>query len=198
MSNEKAFFERQVKEIENLSKIYVYLSRNNVCVADISMLLRSEYVLLVSAFDNYLHQIVRRKFVKDFFDGGVNLGKLQLSVDVAHELFNVCERYEGEIILRNALKKTLGDKSFQAPIAVEWALGLINIHSIWKKMGKYNNMSGKDNKNKMALIVQRRNQIAHEFDIDYNGELRDIELDTINDCKNFLSCLVDCIDGLID
>lgn len=43
-------------------------------------------------------------------------------------------------------------------------------------------------RDQLALIVKRRNQIAHESDIDPSTSmLRNIDLQTVNDCRDFYS-----------
>lgn len=197
MSNEKVLFERQIKELENLSRVYTYLNDSKVHVADVSMLLRSEYVLLVSAFDSYLHRVVCKKIVESFFEEKLEQEKIKLSLDVVHMLCSTTEKYQLEITLHNAIKRVLGKDSFQSPAAIEYALGIIDVRKIWNKLSDYTQMSGESNRGNMALIVQRRNQIAHEFDVDYEGNLREISLDDVNDCKKFLKSFVECIDDFV-
>ena len=67
MSNEKNFFDQQIMSVRSLTSIHQYLTEN-AATMDASLLLRSEYVLIVSAFDSYLHSIVRRKIRENFFN----------------------------------------------------------------------------------------------------------------------------------
>lgn len=66
MSNEKTFFDEQIASLRALSSIHQYLA-DSAASMDASSLLRSEYVLIVSTFDSYLHNIVRRKIRENFF-----------------------------------------------------------------------------------------------------------------------------------
>ena len=53
-------------------------------------------------------------------------------------------------------------------------------------------------KNKLALIVQIRNQIAHEADVDITTGLpRAISIETVKDCREFLQLLVKSIDAQV-
>lgn len=60
MSNEKTFFDEQIASLRALSSIHQYLA-DSAASMDASSLLRSEYVLIVSTFDSYLHNIVMIK-----------------------------------------------------------------------------------------------------------------------------------------
>ena len=68
MSVEKDFFDKQVGAIKVISAMYEYL-QNNAAALDSTALLRAEYVLIISAFDSYLHNVVRKKLSNNFFGG---------------------------------------------------------------------------------------------------------------------------------
>ena len=72
MSTEKTLFDDQVNSLRTLSSIYEFMQQNAIHM-DSDALLRAEYVLLVSSFDNYIHNIVRRKIGEDFcIEGSVS------------------------------------------------------------------------------------------------------------------------------
>ena len=68
MSNERIFFEEHISSLRNLTSLYQYIN-NNATLMEPKTLLRAEYVLIISAFDNYIHQIVRKKIREAFFQG---------------------------------------------------------------------------------------------------------------------------------
>ena len=88
--------------------------------------------------------------------------------------------------------------SFQSPKSVEYALGLVNVKSVWTKVSPVMGDTAEHVRDQLALIVKRRNQIAHESDIDPSTSmLRNIDLQTVNDCRDFLQRLVSVIDTFI-
>lgn len=88
----------------------------------------------------------------------------------------------------------LAKDSFQSPKSIEYALGLIDISKIWTAASTFCNTA--DNvKNELALIVQRRNQIAHEADVDITTGLpRAVSIEMVSDCRKILQLLVKSID----
>lgn len=197
MSREKDFFESHITSLQNLTLIYNYIHRN-ASLIDARPILRAEYVLIVSAFDNYLHQIVRRKIRDSFFVGEPISPDLEMSLNVFQLINNEEDKNVQKEILDTELRKVLEKDSYQSPRSVEYALNLINIQRIWNRVADLMEDSAQNIKNRLSLIIKRRNQIAHEADIEYSTSLpRDIEEQTVQDCREFMIKLVSSIDALI-
>ena len=130
MSNEKNFFEEQITSLRSLSSIHQYLDEN-AAFMDASSLLRSEYVLIVSAFDNYLHNLVRRKIRENFFASQFLPDNLNLPITTYLSIHNETNSVVQQQLLDASLRVLLEKDSFQSPKSVEYALALINI----KKFG---------------------------------------------------------------
>lgn len=194
MSNERNFFSEQIGSLHSLSSIFQYL-QDNAGLMDADALLRSEYVLIVSAFDNYLHNIVRRKMRESFFASRPLPQGFSLSIEVCKLIRNEPTESAQQCILDAALRQQLEKDSFQAPGNVEYALGLIKINHVWRNASTIVGDTPEHIRNQLALIVKRRNQIAHESDMDPStGMLRNITLQTVTDCRSFLEKLVESID----
>lgn len=196
MSSEKTLFEQQIISVRNLTSMYQYLI-NNAPTMDASLLLRSEYVLIVSAFDSYLHSIVRRKIRENFFASQFLPSNLNLPISDYLLIHNESDISTKKQLLDVALRKCLEKDSYQSPISVEYALNLINIRSIWKASTSTFGDTADNIRRRLALIVQRRNQIAHESDIDPTGVQRSITQQTVDDCREFFDKFVSVIDTLI-
>jgi len=197
MSIEKDFFDQQIISLRDLSSIHQYLLEN-ASAMDTSSLLRSEYVLIVSAFDNYLHNIVRRKIVDNFFSSQFLSSTLSLPLTDYFAIHSETNINDKKQILDVSLRKLLEKDSFQAPKSVEYALGLIDIKNIWSQVSTTMGDTSSHIKDQLALLVKRRNQIAHEADINPSTSIpRDIDIQTVSDCREFLQKLVSAIDVLI-
>lgn len=197
MSSEKDFFDEQIGSLTSLSAIYQYL-KDNAGMMDADALFRSEYVLIVSTFDNYLHNIVRRKLREAFFNAQPLPSDFSLSMEVCQMLRNEPIELNQKQILDVALRRSLEKDSFQSPKSVEYALSLIKIKHIWKTASIATGKSAEHIKNQLALIVKRRNQIAHESDIDFaTSSLRSISEQDVIECRNFLRELIEVIDTQI-
>lgn len=197
MSEEKSFFDDQITLLHSLSSIYQYL-QDTASLMDTSYLLRSEYVLIISAFDNYLHSIVRRKLRTAFFSAQTLPTEFNLPIEICRLIRNEPSESTQQSLLDSALRCHLEKDSFQSPKSVEYALGLIGVKHVWRHASSTLGDTPEHIRNQLALIIQRRNQIAHEADIDYStAMLRSIDLQTVVDCRNFLENLVSSIDSQI-
>ncbi len=197
MSNERIFFEEHISSLRNLTSLYQYIN-NNATLMEPKTLLRAEYVLIISAFDNYIHQIVRKKIREAFFQGLPMPSNLNLPVSIFQLIHSTDNQLEQQEILDAGLREVLEKDSYQSPKSVEYALSLISINRLWSTIAPCMDDTAEHIKNQLALIVKRRNQIAHEADLDYStGFSRDINEQTILDCREFLLKFVSCIDSRI-
>ena len=197
MSNEKTLFDEQVNSLQTLSSMYGFMKQSTVHM-DLDALLRAEYVLLVSSFDNYIHDIVRRKICDKFFASDPLTEDLSISIEVFRLMRADGTETGQRSLLDSYLNRLLSKDAFQSPKSIEYALGLIGISKIWAASTGAFGDTAENIKNRMALIVQRRNQIAHEADIDRSTGLpRTISIDTVKDCRTFLQVFVGAIDAQI-
>ena len=165
---------------------------------DTTYILRAEYVLVISALDNYLHSIVRRKLRDAFFSAQVLPKGFNLPIEICRLIRNEADAGIQQSLLDSALRYCLEKDSFQSPKNVKYALGLIGFSQIWKHISLIIGDTPQHIKDRLALIIKRRNQIAHEADIDCStGMLRSIDLQTVLDYRDFLKCLVSAIDSQI-
>lgn len=216
MSREKDFFDQQVASLGSLASIYERVDWDKDCFSNLNKdhLLRSEFILIVSAFDNYLHNIVRRKITESFFSTAPLPDKmnLEMPVRIFQELMGGTDDTDTDArtetrrqLFDSALRKQLSESSFQSPRSVEYAAGLLQIVQLWKTVASAMNVAAHTNsytpenvRNQLALIVQRRNQIAHEADIVPGSlEMREIDTQTVSDCRIFLTRLADSIDNQV-
>lgn len=197
MSSEKDFFDKQIISLQDITIVFQYMHAN-ASLVNTSSLLRAEYVLIVSAFDNYLHQVVRKKVRESFFGGGDMPSNLNFPISIFQIMNSETNAAEQQMIFDAGLKKVLEKDSYQSPKSLEYALSLINVSHIWTKVAPGIGDTPEHIKSKLSIIVKRRNQIAHEADVDYStGEPRLIDAQTVLECREFLIMLVAGIDSLI-
>lgn len=198
MTADKINFEKCIDTCQEINAVYSYLQSNHVEALSIDSILRAEFVLLVSALDFYIHQIVCHKIVHDFFNGILVCEENLISMSVIQQLDRATDQPSKEQILYASLKKRLSKDSFQSSRNIEYALGLIGKKKIWSALSNVMGDTADNIKNTLDLIVQRRNQIAHEADIEiHTGTYRPISQSTVDDCRAFLSTLVTSIDQLL-
>lgn len=197
MTNSLKQFHKNIDSINIIDGIYTYFE-SQVKAVDLSEIIRAQYVLLVSAFDYYIHDLVRDGMLS-VFDGvkspNNDYNKFSISLKTLNLLLANNDQNIRRQLLDNEIRNVTSKCSYQAPSNVERALALIDVKSIWKFVAKELNMSRDDIVKELGLIVNRRNKIAHEADIDpITNEKTPIDRNTLIDVKNFITKIVTEID----
>lgn len=135
-------------------------------------ILRAQIVLTVSAFDTFVHDCVRIGMVRQFTKSG-NLSKSLKKYAIPFEDFQIINNLstfpDKVMYLDGVIKKINSKYSYQSPANVEYALGLLGVSNIWTKVSSMMRIPANDVKAELANIVNRRNKIAHEADMDIFG-----------------------------
>lgn len=200
MRNPKNTWDTNLQNIKRMHWLHEQLVKI-VSAMDISDILRSEYVLIVSAFDCYIHDVVLQG-MSDMFFGNKTECKgytdFCIPMSTVKELLTTPDVSLRASIYNASVKKILSKDSYQSPNSVEYALSMVNIKKIWSKIGEKIGMSTEDVKTKLGLIILRRNKIAHEADIEnlVSMEKAEIERTDVEDVIAFLNNLVLEIDKI--
>jgi hypothetical protein len=102
--------------------------------------------------------------------------------------------------LENEIRERHSYSSFQQPDKIADAIRLISDEKLWKEVASIMGKTDQDIKQQLSLIVDRRNKIAHEADIDpsYNlGNRWNINETLVNDAVDFLEKLVTAIHQIL-
>ena len=167
---------------------------------DLSEILRAEIVLTVSAFDCFIHDIVR-KGVMDIFnanrDENPKYDNLCIPISTVKQMLQADNDLDRNELLEISVKKILSKESYQSPSSIENALQLISIKKIWFSIKDDMHMSSEDIIKKLGIIINRRNKIAHESDIKNHIDTtkNEIEREDVDDVIDFISTLVECINN---
>jgi hypothetical protein len=184
-------FEKNFSYIGEIAALHKHLIEVSKLPNDISDLLRTEYIYSVSALDKLVHELVRYGMLEAFRNvrGKTNKFKaFSINTNTYFEILNptniqpVEYWFEQEIILQH---KTL---SFQAPDKIAEILSLIwaEEHK-WQKISAKANMNERDMKIKLKNIVNRRNQIVHEADLNIQtGDRNSIDMNETSDVVDFI------------
>lgn len=98
--------------------------------------------------------------------------------------------------LEDEIRERLGYQSFQQPDKIADAIRLISEKKLWEELSAQMGKPAKDIKQELSEIVDRRNKIAHEADIDPTfgiGSRWNIDENLVNDAVNFLENVVESI-----
>ncbi|MEA5509792.1 HEPN domain-containing protein [Crocosphaera sp. UHCC 0190] len=109
---------------------------------------------------------------------------------------SILNRLNNTAWLEDEIRENLGYKSFQQPDKIAEAIKLISDKKLWEEVATSMNKDAQYIKQQLTFIVDRRNKIAHEADIDptYNlGNRWPINEFLVNDAVNFIEQIVERI-----
>lgn len=153
----------RVRELDTLTRAIDKMTTPAVDVADI---LRAEIVLAVSAFDYFIHELVRLGMIESYKGNRPateSFGRFKLPLNFTQHALNGAQ---AEAWLGEAIRQQHSWQSFQDPDKVADAIRLISNVRLWEALGNKLGVTPIQAKNTLKTIVERRNRIAHEADVD--------------------------------
>lgn len=135
-------------------------------VLDVSDIYRSQVVLCVSALDCYIHSAVRRGIV-DIYTGVRPCTNAYNSFPVDMSSLHRSHSDSDPVAwLNDYVIEKHGYLSFQHPDKISPVLKCISDKPIWVEVARLMSVDSATVKLRLKLVVSRRNQIAHESDLD--------------------------------
>jgi len=192
-------FKLNIQRVENLQGVYKSLSGTLTAAIDISDILRSEIVLLVSALDYYVHSKVLSKIEDAFTGKRAATAKFQAT---AVRLLTVKAAMSAGTSMQWLLDEVYHQhswKSFQTPENIADALKMVSDKKVWELVSKGLNSPTQDVKDRLRVLVERRNKIAHEADSDPSLPTAKLPIsDTdVESAIGFVKSVVDEIEKII-
>ena len=155
-----------IKRARNLGGLSNALESLTTPLVDSSDILRSQIVLSVSALDHYVHEITVAGML-DIYIGNRPATNQYLKFPISTSSLMLANTSVNMIsILEDEIRQKHSFLSFQQPDKVADAIRLFSGCKLWEDVGVELGMNANDIKTKLKLIVDRRNKIAHEADID--------------------------------
>jgi hypothetical protein len=169
MNNAITQFRLNMQSVKHLDSVHISIEQQVTSVIDLSEILRAEIILAVSALDCFIHDLIRLRMV-DIFVKNENWSnsflKFSISIECLRNINLSSDINDKIFFLDQEIRRVNGYKSFQEPEKISGAFSTIGVQKLWDKVGQKISLSSIDTINKLNLIVERRNQIAHEADID--------------------------------
>ena len=194
-------FRISIGRVRDLIAVHNSLKAQASSVLDLSDMLRAALVLAVSALDYYIHEVVRigmlgihrgeRPEPPAFSGFQISLGNARAGINAGQ---NIDSWLEDEIRQRHSYK------SFQKPDNIAEAVRLICDKKLWEEVSTNMGRPAKDIKQQLSLIVDRRNKIAHEADIDPSYPIGDrwpIDELLVNETVDFIEQVVESIHNIL-
>ena len=194
-------FRISIARVRDLIDVHNSLKAQASSVLDLSDMLRAALVLAVSALDYYIHEVVRigmleihrgqRPEPPAFSRFQISLGSARVGINAGQ---NIDSWLEDEIRQRHSYK------SFQQPEAIADAIRLISDKKLWEEVSTNMGSPARSIKQQLNLIVDRRNKIAHEADIDPSYPIGDrwpIDELLVNEAVDFIEQVVESIHNIL-
>jgi hypothetical protein len=165
-------FEANLLRARSLHALHQAFSKQVTPAIDLSDLLRATVVLGVSCFDHYVHELTRLGMLECW--AGVRkktdaFNRFPLPISIAGGLANPSTAKQ---VIESEIRSKHSYLSFLHPDKVANAVRLFSDVKLWDEVSKELETTSKEAKTSLDLIIDRRNKIAHEADIDpsYPGQ----------------------------
>lgn len=161
-------FDASLARVRHLHGLHDALRKQLTSAVDLSDLLRAEIVMSISALDHYIHEISRKGMI-ECWTGQRPMTqafeKFPIPISQTRSLAST-NPTNATAILDSIIRQKHGYESFQKPTKIADAIRLFCSINLWKEVGHILGQSPDDVKNTLGLIIDRRNKIAHEADVD--------------------------------
>ena len=196
-------FTANLESAKHLGIIFEAFSDKVTEAIQLDELLRAEIVFGVSALDCYIHDVVRIGMKKlltsvDEPNGFQNFG---VSMHFVKGLLQASNPQDRLTLFDQEVRRLHGFKSFQKAENISQGFALIGVRRLWDKAAVEFGIPAADVKTKLNLIVDRRNKIAHEGDIDPTlgvGNKYPIDLAMVSNAIDFIGELVAVIHKIVN
>lgn len=205
-------FNDNINRVRDLIALHNSLKSQTTNVLDISDILRAALVLTLSALDYYIHEVVRIGML-EIYTG--KRAEPSVSANTNQSAFSRFKVSLGNVVamsnsstdisnntawLEQEIREHHSYLSFQHPDKIADAIRLISAKKLWQEVSNIMQIPATDIKQQLSIIVDRRNKIAHEADIDpsYNiGNRWPIDENLIENAVNFIEQVVNAIHQLL-
>lgn len=161
-------FTQFTTNIEEVRKTYLISTSLNVptsSIVDTSSILRSCIVLSVSAIDHLIHELTIVGMLQ-IFNGTRPFTNKYNNYNVSLGFMNAISSAPPTITFESEIRRGLGWQTFQRPEKIKEAIALFSAVQLWQEIAIIMLDTEINIKNQLNLIIDRRNMIAHEADIE--------------------------------
>lgn len=188
-------FKENLKRVRELGGVAAAVQSLTTSAIDVSDLWRAQVVLAVSALDYFIHELARLGMI-DCAKGARPKTDAYLRFDIPLSATeSALNGTTHEVWVGETVRQKHSWQSFQDPDKLADAVRLISPVKLWEDVGVELSMSPKDVKTRLKLVVDRRNKIAHEADLDpANPGFRwPITAPMVNETIDFIERLGDAV-----
>jgi hypothetical protein len=188
-------FRDNISRIRAIHGYYEAFSRQLTPAADISDILRAEIVMVVSALDHYVHEATRLGMIQAY-EGKRPLTAAFLKYEISIEsMLQTARGALGSTLLDEEVRARHTFFAFQQPDRIADAIRLYSTIELWPRVAAQLGDTVENIKLRLRLLIQRRNKIAHEADLDpsFPGSRWPIDTGMVANSVDFVSRLCEAI-----
>lgn len=158
-------FQHNIANVRSVGGLFEALEGLTTPAVDATDLLRAQVVMAVSALDHYVHELTLTGMLQIYT--GVRpptTAYLKFQVPMGAVVPGVSD---GRTAWFEAMiREKHGFLSFQQPDKIADAVRLFSPCELWPNVATAMGMTSEATKSRLRLVVERRNKIAHEADLD--------------------------------
>jgi hypothetical protein len=203
------YFEDLWARVEVLPAIHGFIASRGAAVLQPDEILRAAWVARVSALDLYVHELVAQR-MRRIFEGslppGAAFASFKIPADVLVRIRAATSAAQASAAFDLEVRRQHGFLSFQDPIKIADAVRLVSTVELWNEVAVHQGASpstkvgaAKALRGTLSAIVDRRNKIAHEGDLQPSVPRVPWPISAADDTAvaNFIERLVRSIDAVV-
>lgn len=185
MNNSIILFNKSISEIKDLKSTLNSLNTVVTSAINLDDFYRLLIVQTISALDYFIHEFVQEEMLEIYNGRRLSTNSFnKFSIPVSSFLHS----RPSSSVFQSYVRQKHSWLSFQEPDKIAEALKIISEKKVWEELSKVFSINSGDLKRKLKLIVDRRNKIAHELDMDpsFIGSKWNINSSDIDDIVAFI------------
>jgi hypothetical protein len=194
-------FRLNIKHVRNIAGLYTSIRGMTTSALDLSDLLRIQLVMCVSALDHYIHEVTRIGILQIFNGQRVSTPAFLRYEICLDSVLQALSPGSSTAWLDAEIRTRHGYLSFQQPDKIADAIRLISPVDLWNSLGFSLGDTPQNLKTRLRLIIDRRNKITHEADVDPtypgSGVRWPINETLVNDSVDFVERLCEALYALL-
>ena len=174
----KSYFDDAWQRADLFATLHAYVIHNVAAVIQPDELLRAEWAMRVSALDLYIHEVVSQNLLK-IFQGtrpvSPGYSKLQISSDTLMRIHASGPGITSDAAFDLEIRTKIARVTYQFPDDIADGIRMVSPVELWNEIAKHLGAAPAVVKNEAGLlkgeltqIVNRRNKIVHEGDLQPN------------------------------
>ena len=145
-------FRLDLERVRNLGSLHSILSTQTTAALDLTDLLRSELVMVVSALDLYIHEVVRLGMLECFRGQRARTDAFHRFQVTLGGTIQAISTPGSDVWLDEQIRDRFGHRSFQQPEDIADAIRHISSVELWNSVASQMQSNSKDVRDRLRLV----------------------------------------------